>query len=127
MMRGSPENVWSVADFGMSKEAREWATSEGKKGCRVLAIAWKEVHEATSTLSEEDESNVHVVGMIAFADPLKPSAFTAVANARELGVQVKIITGDAREVAGLGRIFCRNSYQPERGDYRRRIGQTLTG
>ena len=100
VMRGSPENVWSVADFGMSKEAREWATSEGKKGCRVLAIAWKEVHEATSTLSEEDESNVHVVGMIAFADPLKPSAFTAVANARELGVQVKIITGDAREVAG---------------------------
>jgi Mg2+-importing ATPase len=84
----------------MADDARAWAVDEGKKGSRVLAIAWKEVGAELDVLSEKDETGVQVLGMIAFHDPLKASAVAAVATARELGVQVKIITGDAREVAG---------------------------
>ena len=100
IMRGSPEKVWAVAKEGMSDEAREWAEREGKKGCRVLAIAYKDFGSDVHSLSEADETGMHVLGMIALSDPLKDSTVAAVAKARELGVQVKVITGDAREVAG---------------------------
>jgi Mg2+-importing ATPase len=39
-------------------------------------------------------------GIISFADVLKPTTRTAVQHAERLGVRVKILTGDSKEVAG---------------------------
>ena len=100
VMRGSPENVYATAGKQMDSETIEWAKAEGEKGRRVITVAWKEVGSEVMSLSDKDEHGVHVVGTISFADPLKPSTREAVLEAKKLGIQVKIITGDAREVAG---------------------------
>ncbi|MDO8520861.1 MAG: HAD-IC family P-type ATPase, partial [bacterium] len=85
----------------MPKEADEWAKEEGNKGCRVLAIGVKLMpKKGHECLCDEDEKGVRVLGMIAFADPLKSSSTQAIRDAERLGVRVKIITGDSKEVAG---------------------------
>jgi P-type Mg2+ transporter len=100
VMRGAPEMVYQASGTEASREAHDWIASEGKKGCRVLAIAQKVMEHDVTEVTEARETGVEVVGLVSFADPLKASTKEAVQSAKALGVQVKIITGDAREVAG---------------------------
>ena len=101
MMRGAPEVVFAATKKKMTVAAKAWAEEQGRNGSRTLAIAYKEViYGVHKTIEEKDESGFMMVGMIAFADPLKPSTKQAVLHANKLGVRVKIITGDSREVAG---------------------------
>jgi Mg2+-importing ATPase len=97
--RGAPENVYAgAADAG---EALDWAAKEGGKGRRVLAVACREIlAPGRRAISAEDEQGLTPVGIISFADPLKPTTRKAVQQAERLGVRVKIITGDSKEVAG---------------------------
>jgi len=98
IMRGSPEVVYKCAGKEIDTETKTWIEDEGGKGCRVIAVAWSEQENWITSMTEETERGVHVLGLIAFADPLKASTREAVLEAKKLGVQVKIITGDAREV-----------------------------
>jgi len=101
VMRGAPEAVYAASGKKMPEDARIWSEEEGKKGCRVLAIGWKAMpKKGHECLCEEDEQRIRVLGMIAFADPLKSSSREALSDAKRLGVRVKIITGDSKEVAG---------------------------
>jgi Mg2+-importing ATPase len=98
VMRGAPENVYGSAFTG---EVVDWARNEGIKGCRILAVAYKEIHEQDKqSVEPEDEYGFTVAGMVSFTDPLKSSTRHALKEANKLGVQVKIITGDSKEVAG---------------------------
>ena len=101
VMRGAPEVVFAASGKKIPKEAEAWAREEGNKGCRVLAIGVKSMpKKGYECLCGGDEKRMHILGMIAFADPLKPSSKQAIGDAGRLGVRVKIITGDSREVAG---------------------------
>lgn len=101
VMRGAPEVVFSATKKKMPAPAIAWVKEQGRNGSRTLAVAYKEVpYGVHKTIEEKDESGFTMVGMIAFADPLKPSTKRAVEHAKKLGVTVKIITGDSREVAG---------------------------
>ena len=71
---------------------------EGRSGKRVLAVAYKEFDK--SDYVEKDESDLNFLGYFSFEDPLKETAKEAIHLAKKLGVEVKIITGDAKEVAG---------------------------
>jgi Mg2+-importing ATPase len=99
VMRGSPENVYATAGVPIDEKTEEWIKEEGKKGCRVIAIAYNEVADWITRINDETEQGVHVVGLVSFADPLKASTREAVTEAKRLGIQIKVITGDAREVA----------------------------
>jgi Mg2+-importing ATPase len=97
--RGAPEALY--ADALNAGDALAWAAGEGRKGRRVLAIAATEVSAAIhQPVSPELERGLTPVGIISFADPLKPTTREAIRKAERLGVRVKIITGDSREVAG---------------------------
>lgn len=97
--RGAPEEVYGKRGYG--KDVRAWIETEGDKGCRVLAVAYKEIADGGKVaITPKDESGLTVLGMISFLDPLKPSTKGAVSQARKLGITVKIITGDSKEVAG---------------------------
>jgi len=63
-------------------------------GFRVIAVAHKEVPAGQSVYSVKDESDLILVGYIAFLDPPKESAADALKVLREHGVAVKILTGD---------------------------------
>ena len=63
-------------------------------GYRVLAIAYKEFPAANETFNVSDESDLILLGYIAFFDPPKESAAEAIASLEKTGVRVKILTGD---------------------------------
>lgn len=102
------------------KEIKEEIEREGKEGRRVLAIAFKKVDpvkyrgavisptaklfnrasKAKLDIKIADESSLTFLGYFVFEDPLKSTAKEAIELSKKLGVQIKIITGDASEVAG---------------------------
>ncbi|HSE34997.1 MAG TPA: HAD-IC family P-type ATPase [Candidatus Paceibacterota bacterium] len=95
VLRGAPESCGHSTD----SRAIAWANEEGKKGRRVLAVGYHEMPKSTVSALAEDEERCTIVGMISFADPLKHSTKRAVEHAHRLGVAVKIITGDSKEVS----------------------------
>ncbi|MEK7608603.1 MAG: HAD-IC family P-type ATPase [Patescibacteria group bacterium] len=101
-VRGAPEVIFSLS--GLKKkllvEGEAWANQQGQRGDRILAVAKRLFPSTTTKIGKQSERNLGFIGMVSFFDPLKPSTKQAVKDARRLGVQIKIITGDSREVAG---------------------------
>ena len=67
-------------------------------GYRTLAVACRRA-EAKKSYSVEDELNLTFLGLLIFADPPKTDARQALDKLKELGVDVKILTGDNELVA----------------------------
>ncbi|HEY1363597.1 MAG TPA: magnesium-translocating P-type ATPase [Xanthobacteraceae bacterium] len=63
-------------------------------GFRVVAVAYKELEAEQTAYSAADESELTLLGYIAFLDPPKESAGAAIAALARKGVTVKILTGD---------------------------------
>jgi Mg2+-importing ATPase len=64
------------------------------EGYRVLAIAYREFDRTKQTFSVADESELILLGYIAFFDPAKDTAAKAIEALSRHGVIVKILTGD---------------------------------
>jgi Mg2+-importing ATPase len=71
----------------------EQVNSLSEDGFRVLAIANKKVG-AQAAYSKADEESLVLTGYLAFLDPPKDTAKTAIAALRQHGVTVKVLTGD---------------------------------
>jgi P-type Mg2+ transporter len=69
-----------------------------KEGYRVLAIAYKKLAKEKS-LSVKDEKEMIFLGFLLFIDPLKPQVEETVKDLKEMGVSLKVITGDTALVA----------------------------
>lgn len=65
-----------------------------RDGYRVLGIAYREFPQDKTTFSVADESDLILLGYIAFLDPPKESAYKAIASLKSYGVVTKILTGD---------------------------------
>ena len=63
-------------------------------GYRVVAIAYREFPRDKTVFSVADETNLILLGYIAFFDPPKESAAKALEGLRQMGVSTKILTGD---------------------------------
>jgi len=63
-------------------------------GYRVLAIAYREFDRSKQTFSVADESELTLLGYIAFFDPAKQSSRQAIEALSRSGVTVKVLTGD---------------------------------
>ena len=62
-------------------------------GFRVLAVATKKLGRQT-TFSKADECDLVLTGYLAFLDPPKDTASTAITALQQHGVTVKVLTGD---------------------------------
>ncbi len=97
--RGAPETVAPLCDDAPDAETLAAALKEeGRAGNRVLAVAVRTGVRGGSPAREEH--GLRWLGLVAFRDPLKPDAASAVSKAKRLGVRIKILTGDAADVAG---------------------------
>ncbi|MBN8714626.1 MAG: magnesium-translocating P-type ATPase [Xanthomonadales bacterium] len=67
-------------------------------GLRVLVVAIRREPSHTNPYSVADESELTAVGCLAFLDPPKDSAATAIRALHTHGVEVKVITGDNEAV-----------------------------
>src|ERR1039457_6443194 len=105
LTKGAPEEVFhqcsqfeldgkmSPMDPALMKGLKDEYASLSNDGFRVLAVAVKELPGKRSC-SKDDEHDLVLKGYVAFLDPPKHSAATAIEALRKHGVTVKILTGD---------------------------------
>jgi Mg2+-importing ATPase len=75
---------------------RALASDLNAQGFRVIALAYKEMPGATDapTYAVHDESDLILLGFMAFLDPPKDTAAEALKRLNSLHVDVKVLTGD---------------------------------
>ncbi|NLY20182.1 MAG: magnesium-translocating P-type ATPase [Tissierellia bacterium] len=69
-----------------------------ENGMRVLAVSQKTNPSPVGEFSVKDESEMVLIGYLAFLDPPKDSALDAIKALNDHGVDVKVITGDNEKV-----------------------------
>jgi Mg2+-importing ATPase len=69
-----------------------------QQGFRTLGLAYRDMGQ-TAHIDKKDETEMTFLGLLVFADPIKPDVADGIASLRRLGVSLKIITGDHRLVA----------------------------
>ncbi len=67
-------------------------------GLKTLLLAYREI-EVKDKYSTEDEKDLILSGYLVFADPPKKSAAKSLEMFRQMGVHIKLITGDTEESA----------------------------
>jgi len=95
--KGAPETVLSRCTE-VAGELLKALDAEFSAGNRVVAVATRTVDDP-SALSPADEHDLSLVGLLVFLDPPKKDAAEALRRLDELGISVKIVTGDNAAVA----------------------------
>ncbi len=96
---GSAETLLAVAHSDHKSEYLQQIASDGTKGLRHLGLAVKEIDSINDFDLAKHEQGLQFLGFVQLVDPLKPTAHETINLARKLGVRVKILTGDSKEVA----------------------------
>ncbi len=110
---GAPERVLEASvGYGVERKHRLTTTVrqetenffevESAHGYRILAVAWKDVHETAdiSKVPEEDVlSGLVFGGLLLFEDPLRSDARESVLAAQSAGASIRMLTGDNSAVA----------------------------
>ncbi|MEK9151067.1 MAG: HAD-IC family P-type ATPase [Patescibacteria group bacterium] len=102
VVRGAPEEIIRLShnvDTYTAKHLLQWMGEVGRSGERVLAVARRPFPEKRR-FTLYAEQHLEFVGLISFSDRLKKTARDTIRKAEALNVQVKILTGDSKEVAG---------------------------
>ena len=114
--KGAVEEMLSICAFAKVGDVTEPMTDERRQeikamthrlnedGLRVLVVATQREPSHERPYSVADETGLVAVGCLAFLDPPKDSALTAILALHQHGVEVKVITGDNEAVA---RKICR--------------------
>jgi P-type Mg2+ transporter len=87
------EDVFPLIEIVRNDILEEYA-GLSSQGYRVLAIAYREYPPEKESFAASDESGLVLLGYLAFIDPPKDSAEKAIASLAELGIRVKVLTGD---------------------------------
>jgi Mg2+-importing ATPase len=107
--KGAPESVISRCSYAETTKKNE-PTSDAlesirakfsnlsQQGYRVLAVAYRSM-DAKKAYTVFDETDLTFLGFLIFTDPPKEDAHRAVTKLKEMGIDVKILTGDNELVA----------------------------
>lgn len=90
------ENISPIAAEKAVLEAQYEAFS--KTGLRVLGVAYKNTG-ASDNFTRDDEKEMTFLGFLTFFDPLKKDVSETIGELNQLGVKLKLITGDNALVA----------------------------
>lgn len=108
--KGAPEGIFDLCsryevtgalhefDAPSRSKVEEVFNDFGKKGFRVLSVAYKAV-DRQYAYTKQDETGLVFAGFLTFSDPPLESAARALKALRKDGVKVKILTGDNELVA----------------------------
>ena len=93
--KGAPEAVATLAGWDVESRRALDVQVRGfaERGLRLLAVARADLE---TEAAPEKLAGVHLrlLGLLAFADPLRPGVRRAVAECRRAGIRVMLITGD---------------------------------
>ncbi|KKT43916.1 MAG: Mg2+-importing ATPase [Candidatus Wolfebacteria bacterium GW2011_GWE2_44_13] len=105
--KGTPEDVLSISTAcersgancafspDLVRAAHERYQQLSAEGYRVLAVATREITLTEEVYTKDAEHDMTFLGFIIFLDPPKATAAEAVRDLHELGVEIKILTGDS--------------------------------
>lgn len=98
--KGAPEQMFLVSDLSTEeiKKAQDLFDSLSREGYRVLAISTRTL-EKEKEYNVSDEAKLEFKGFVAFIDPPKKGVREVLDELEELGINIKIITGDHLLVA----------------------------
>jgi Mg2+-importing ATPase len=82
-------------DKGIIETINSVTRSIHEDGFRIIAVATKEIPFSKSVYTVNDETELILLGYLAFLDPPKESASEAIEALQNYGVEVKILTGDS--------------------------------
>jgi Mg2+-importing ATPase len=88
------DGVVSPLDADHRETMQELVHELNDDGFRVVALACKEVDGSRHDFAVADESDLTLMGYLAFLDPPKDTAADALATMLAHGIQPKIVTGD---------------------------------
>lgn len=100
--KGSMEKLFEFSSYmrtGRGKEKLKLETIQAqnedlaKRGYRVIALAVGEVPNKLE-YSTKDLTNLTIIGLVGFIDPIRPESKSAIADCRRAGIKVVMITGD---------------------------------
>lgn len=93
--KGAPEAIIELCrlDQAAAARLREAVESMARRGVRVLAVA-SGVHASTALPDTPRGFRLDWAGLIGLADPLRAEVPKAIAECREAGIRVVMITGD---------------------------------
>jgi len=107
IVKGAPEDVLALSarytqqgspprplDAAARKTAEATLDALGAEGYRVLGVAWREVGADRQSANVADEAELTFAGFLAFLDPPKAGAHEALSALANLGITVKVVTGD---------------------------------
>lgn len=78
----------------MTEEIHSIVNNLNQEGYRVIAVAYKIAKEYKKEYSVKDESELTLLGFMAFLDPPKGTSAEAIAKFHKYNVDVKVLTGD---------------------------------
>jgi P-type Mg2+ transporter len=88
-----------IVDIGTVEEQVQQQFEEfSRKGFRTLGVAYRNVVSA-SVITREQEADMTFLGFLILFDPPKPGIIETIRQLKQLGVSLKIITGDNRLLA----------------------------
>jgi len=88
-----------IVDIGtVEEQVRRQFEEFSRKGFRTLGVAYKDVVSATA-ITREQEADMTFSGFLILFDPPKPGIVETIRQLKQLGVSLKIITGDNRLLA----------------------------
>jgi Mg2+-importing ATPase len=129
IVKGAPEDILGHAaryelkgtsprplDAAARKTAEATFNGLGADGYRVLGVAWREVEADREKANIADEAELIFAGFLAFLDPPKAGAREALTALADLGIVLKVVTGDNEQVT---RHVC--------GELGLKVAGTLTG
>jgi P-type Mg2+ transporter len=93
MSDGSQESI-----DGLRTQIQNHYEEFSRQGFRTLGVAYKPMDNLTQ-LDKTDETDMCFLGFLLFFDPPKPSCTETIKQLQDLGVTLKIITGDNHLVA----------------------------
>jgi Mg2+-importing ATPase len=81
----------------LRQELEAFYQAKGEAGFRVLAVAKRKI-AAKDRYGHDDEGGMAFAGFLVFFDPPKPDAQQTIRDLTNLGIRVKVISGDNRHV-----------------------------
>jgi len=97
IVKGAPESVLARCAT-RPPDFTQLLTAQFAAGVRVIAVAAREAPGLT-TISPSDEDGLMPAGVLTFADPPKADAAASIVRLEQLGIAIKIVTGDNELVA----------------------------
>lgn len=84
----------------VQKQIQQTFEDLSSKGFRVLGVAYKDLGTG-KVITKDNEAGMIFLGFIVLFDPIKQKIADTIGELKVLGISLKIITGDNRQVAGV--------------------------